>query len=355
MELKIGDKVRFLDAIGGGTVMAFQGKDMVIVLEEDGFETPVFIRKCVVIETAAPDPKPSSSDHKRSTPAAAEPKPITPSPQTPKPVSVRQPESREGEILNVSLAYLVAEGHTFQEAVFECYLINESNYALMFNYASCSGKTWTSRCAGTIEANSKLFLEEFTREAIPELEKICLQVLAYKPGGFYTFKHALSAEIRLDIVKFYKVHCFHENDFFEEDALVVSVVKNDLPERALLTDPEIIRTAMLEKKSERPRVFETLNRKPRLLEVDLHINSLLDSTAGMDAKAMLDYQLEVFRKTLDENRKLKGMKIVFIHGKGDGILRAAILNELKTKYKTFRYQDASFQEYGFGATQVTIG
>jgi dsDNA-specific endonuclease/ATPase MutS2 len=52
--------------------------------------------------------------------------------------------------------------------------------------------------------------------------------------------------------------------------------------------------------------------------------------------------------------KKKGQKIVFIHGKGEGVLRNAIIKELKSKYKTCTHQDASFQEYGFGATMVTI-
>ena len=45
---------------------------------------------------------------------------------------------------------------------------------------------------------------------------------------------------------------------------------------------------------------------------------------------------------------------MFIHGKGEGVLRQAIIHELNYKYKHFQYQDASFQEYGYGATQVTI-
>lgn len=32
----------------------------------------------------------------------------------------------------------------------------------------------------------------------------------------------------------------------------------------------------------------------------------------------------------------------------------ALLTELKNKYKHYDYQDASFREYGYGATQVTI-
>ena len=38
----------------------------------------------------------------------------------------------------------------------------------------------------------------------------------------------------------------------------------------------------------------------------------------------------------------------------DGGLRKAIIDELKRKHSNYRYQDASFQEYGFGATMVTI-
>ncbi len=45
---------------------------------------------------------------------------------------------------------------------------------------------------------------------------------------------------------------------------------------------------------------------------------------------------------------------MFIHGKGEGVLRRAIINELTYKYKSYTYQDASFQEYGYGATMVTI-
>ena len=90
------------------------------------------------------------------------------------------------------------------------------------------------------------------------------------------------------------------------------------------------------------------------MEVDLHIEELLETTAGMNAFDMLNYQLDVVRRTLDENIKYKGKKIVFIHGKGDGVLRNAIGQELRKKYPRCLSQDASFQKYGFGATMVII-
>ena len=62
----------------------------------------------------------------------------------------------------------------------------------------------------------------------------------------------------------------------------------------------------------------------------------------------------MFRKTLKEHEKKHGTKIVFIHGKGEGVLRKALVNELQYRYKQYTYQDASFREYGYGATLVTI-
>ena len=91
-----------------------------------------------------------------------------------------------------------------------------------------------------------------------------------------------------------------------------------------------------------------------LIVVDLHAGSLLETTAGMGTADILNYQLDYFRRILEENKHNKGRRIVFIHGKGEGVLRHAIVNELRYRYKNYPYQDASFQEYGYGATQVTI-
>ena len=49
MSVKIGDTVRYLNAVGGGVVTRFQGKDVVLLMAEDGFETPVLFREVVVV------------------------------------------------------------------------------------------------------------------------------------------------------------------------------------------------------------------------------------------------------------------------------------------------------------------
>ncbi len=81
----------------------------------------------------------------------------------------------------------------------------------------------------------------------------------------------------------------------------------------------------------------------------------MDTVAGMDNKAMLQRQLKEVRDVMEANSRRIGQKIVFIHGKGEGVLRRAVLDLLKKEYPTAGLQDASFREYGFGATLVTVG
>jgi hypothetical protein len=344
--MKLGDKVRFLNATGGGTVTGFQGKDIVIV-DDNGFDTPVLMRECVVIEPAK-DAQVSGSVKPVQEFAPPPPKPEAP-------IVVK--ETKEGEQITVCLAYLPMDIKRLSDTPYECYLVNDSNYFLSFNYMSRTENGWLNRATGLVEPNTKLFLEEFGKPDLNGLERICFQYIAYKKDKPFALKNPCSTELRIDTVKFYKLHSFRENDYFEDDALIYYIVRNDLPERELHISAEELEQAMREKEqAARPRKepLEKKTDKHAPLEIDLHINELLDTTAGMEAKDMLDYQLNKFREVLEENKNRKGQKIVFIHGKGDGVLKNAIINELKSKYKKYYYQDASFREYGFGATMVAI-
>lgn len=52
--MNIGDKVRFLNDIGGGKITAFRPGGIVLVEDEDGFDIPVREDEVVVIEENAP-------------------------------------------------------------------------------------------------------------------------------------------------------------------------------------------------------------------------------------------------------------------------------------------------------------
>jgi len=350
--LEIGDKVRFLNNVGGGHVTAFHGKDQVLVEDENGFDVPVLITACVVVGEAD-----KRMENREPQPYLPPVKTVAPPPPVvkAKPVEVFI-ETPQGERLNIYLAFLPATPKSFIQSNFEAYLINESNYFLYLNFMSCENNAWISRFHGLIEPDTKVFMEEIEKTSLNGLEHICVQMIAFKEGKSFGLKQALSIEIRLDTVKFYKLHCFTRNDFFEDDALVFPLVVNDQPERQTLLSASEMKDAMLTKKEERPsRILKKPAPANNVIEIDLHINQLLDSTAGMNNADMLNCQLSKFHEIIKANAAKKGQKIVFIHGKGEGVLRAAIEKELKTTYRSrCRFQDASFREYGFGASMVII-
>ena len=106
-------------------------------------------------------------------------------------------------------------------------------------------------------------------------------------------------------------------------------------------------------KSRSPRLAKQMLNDDKIV-IDLHADKLLETTTGMSSSDILEYQLDTFRRIIEQYKSQKGKKIIFIHGKGEGVLRHALIHELNYKYKHFSYQDASFREYGYGATQVTI-
>jgi DNA-nicking Smr family endonuclease len=95
-------------------------------------------------------------------------------------------------------------------------------------------------------------------------------------------------------------------------------------------------------------------RKGEVMEVDLHIHELLDNHARMSNSEIIAIQLEHFERTLRiaENRKLG--RVVYIHGIGQGVLRAEIRKMLNQYYPHCEFMDAPYSHYGYGATEVRI-
>lgn len=63
------------------------------------------------------------------------------------------------------------------------------------------------------------------------------------------------------------------------------------------------------------------------ISVDLHIEAI-PGGRSIPKGQQLQFQLETFRKVMRQSLSHKGMTITFIHGIGDGILKAAIRKEL---------------------------
>ncbi len=233
-KMKIGDRVRFLDAQGGGIIKGFDSNGLVMVEDEDGFEIPTLASQCVVVN--------QEDDDRQAGNAPIHQAPLTRA-------------------------------------------------------------------------------QKAAREAMTEADK-----LKEENGQLKTRIHELEAEINTLKLQLLKVQYQTAEQQKQGKGGVHQAIK---------TNPyEVLRNG--------------------IIEVDLHINQLIDSTAGMNNGDILRHQIHVFRQTMDSYKHAKGQKIVFIHGKGEGVLRKAVIDELRMHYPKCEYQDASFQQYGFGATMVIV-
>ena len=395
--MNIGDKVRFLNTTGGGRIAGFQGKDLVLVCDDDGFEIPTLRSEIVVIETDNYNlvRKPVPSKERASTSesdglshtsikaalaahaAAAnatdsgfstedsvgddsEPadKDITFQP--------RPLERRGADQVNFYIGFLPVDSRSLSQTEFEVYLINDSNLYVRFLLLMQEGEQYSLRHEGLVLPNQKLQLDTIGHSDLPQWERLTFQLLAYKADKPFALKSPMNITLRVDGTKFYKLHSFALSDFFTDPALVRPLVADDRPaqsvsiaaemvEEALIT-PEVVRQAPERPKRQPARQTDrsAVMDKNAIVEVDLHATALLDSTRGLTNVDILTVQIKAFHDTMRQYAKDKGRRIVFIHGKGEGVLRATLLKELKQNYRHCTHQDASFREYGFGATMVTV-
>ena len=345
---EIGDRVRFLNTTGGGVVKRIEGN--IAYVDDDGFETPTLLKELVVVAPAE-----ETARKVAATAEAVEAAPVATAPAAQPAVE----ETPEGEKLNIVLAYEPVDVKHLSTSGFDTYLVNDSNYYLYFTYMTRSDTAsgWTTRYAGLVEPSMQVFLEQITPGDLAGMDRLAVQIMAFKMQKEFKLKNPVGIEMPLPGAKFFKLHCFRPSTYFDNDVLKIDLVINDAPRARQIVDSGSLEQALKEKKmADRPAKKPVTKRtvRPEVIEVDLHINQLLDNTAGLSNADMLNIQVDEFRRVMDENLRHKGQKIVFVHGKGEGVLRQALLKELKYRYKSCRVQDASFREYGFGATQVTI-
>ena len=91
-----------------------------------------------------------------------------------------------------------------------------------------------------------------------------------------------------------------------------------------------------------------------VLEVDLHIEKLVGNKNSLMNGEMIEIQLRKVNQVLSEKRNKRGLKIVFIHGNGKGVLRNEIIKFLKKNFPALKFSDASMQKYGIGALEVQL-
>lgn len=110
----------------------------------------------------------------------------------------------------------------------------------------------------------------------------------------------------------------------------------------------------LQKEIPKPRSFvkekKSKHENP-VPEFDLHIEKLVKNYKGMNNYEILTLQSETAKRHIEFAIRNRIPKIVFIHGVGEGILKSE-LDFLLGRYEMITFQDANYQKYGLGATEV---
>ena len=219
---KTGDMVRFLNSTGGGRITRIEGK--IAYVEEDGFETPVLLSELVVVLPAGHEPKAKMFDQsafdegKKATRENPKMKAAEPDPE-PLPVV----ETERGDRLNVVLGFEPENIKDLSRTKIAAVLVNDSNYFLQFNLMvrDEEAKGWKNLYQGEVSPNELIDCAVFTHDNISEMERIVFQAIAYKKGKPFEVKYPINVSRKIDLTKFFKVHCFRPGVYFDTPVIEV--------------------------------------------------------------------------------------------------------------------------------------
>ena len=345
MQFKKGDKVRFLNETGDATVVKLLGNGQVLVETSEGFEYPYPAAQLVPVApiertTVAKPAEAPSSIEKSST---AHPS-----------VPVANNRFPDG----IFLAF-VPQHQAFPSAgKIDLVLYNHSDYDIYYTLSLKDGRDWICIESGALRPRAKKQVETLTPQDIDNWGQLKTDVLFFS-GDAYEHIAPVSVVTKLSGVKFFKDNTFSQHALTGNKAWVdeVFLLFEEAPEpEARPITNEDIRRMMLEKESRtsgKKASVPHLKNQSLHKEVDLHIEELLDNWSGMSNGQLLDIQLKRVVKELDEAIATHMRSIVFIHGVGNGRLKQEVRRVI-AGYKNVRFHDASFQRYGFGATEVEI-
>lgn len=323
MEFNIGDRVSFLNEIGGGVIVSIKDKQTVMVSDDDGFVSPYLIKRLVKINI----------------------------PKVAKENDFQLPISNK-EQHQISLLFVPKDNSNLMQSDLDLYLVNNSGYHFYFELYFYESDKVLKFASNQINDGMTQLIKTIKREEIEMYCKLRFQCIfndVKKMEPMYPF----SQMINIKASKFYKESSYYFSGFVNNNALVYQLASKEDINR--LKQPIFeVNDLPLEKEF---KVIEKQSKPNHYLrkdeEVDLHISELLEHQIGLSAIQMLQVQMSVFKKELEKAIQLNYASITFIHGIGKGVLKESILDELK-EYKGIKFYPASFQKYGNGATKVEI-
>ena len=346
MKLRIGDKVRYLNEVGEGRVIKIIDDKTVEILNEFGFEVPVLEKELVPVDVAETEFVNREHEEKHIE------------------VDNNIEEIKQTDVFEEELPDVVSNdtevllGVIKDESVYKSYIINDSEYNLFVNIYQQKDDVFNNIFSSKLEAGMKENFIEYKTNEIKDGINYIFQII-FIAKSQKSVQSPIEKSIVIPAVKFFKQGTFKENDYFHEDALIQPIFVYGLKDEVeKLTQQDIQK--IIAQKQESEKYTAELSKKYKtqksneIMEVDLHIQEVLDDFKGLSNTEMLMAQMQKFHSEIKVAIEKRVSKVVFIHGVGNGTLKNEVRKSLQQDYKKYKFQDASFKEYGFGATMVYI-
>lgn len=328
MKLRIGDKVRFLNEVGEGVVTRFKDRETVFVEMPDGFEIPYLTKHLVPIHTE-----------------------LILNPE------VENIDMVVENVLSDCVYFIIEPDHEMPLLVsdFKMYLFNSSAYNINYTYSIKDGAYFQTLKHGELGAYQKVFLKQIKKNFFTEYAYHKIECLFYK-----NTQH--KSQIPLAEILFINDRIIAQSSLVKHNefkqAVYAFILKDDFMDKEIieqrLNEEDLTRLRSIKEFKQPVKTSVAKQRiKDLTKEIDLHIEELIDSHSGLTNAQILGIQLERFEKELQYCLANGIKKLILIHGVGNGKLKQEIIAILKT-VDGISYYDASYKDYGFGATEVRI-
>ncbi len=348
MDLKVGDRVKFLNEEGGGVVSEIIDDKTVNVTIEDGFDIPTL--KSNLIKTGAadgeaqgsgaapqiPDTDPEVRQRARQQAAA---KPVQP---------------QHGMQKGVYLVFQTEAGKPALTGKLDVYILNNTDYEVFYALYPEQGGELRLLKHGLLLRNHREFLDSLQVDELNRWSSGMYQMVFTDQT-----KEPLAPandKFRLHPKRFYKEDNYRSYPGWNSPVFAYNLTRPDLLPKAAEVAGDMISSAQEKQTGKvvsRTAIIDKHKTGDNEAKVDLHIEQLIDDYQRMNSMEILNTQLSYFRRVLESALINNIQKLVVIHGVGAGILKAEIRRELQ-EYDYIEVHDAPIAEYGVGATIARI-
>ncbi|MBR0177352.1 MAG: DUF2027 domain-containing protein [Bacteroidales bacterium] len=356
-EFKIGDKVNFLSTVGGGKVTKIIDSRMVMVEVEDGFEIPTLNTDLVLDYRSMPAPSKQQQTVDK----------VQKEVQAKQLLDQQQTEdarkgglrrfAKEAEKEGVYMAFVPHEQQWLLTGPLDVVLVNHTPYEMLYTFTIKEEDKFTNVDFGQIDKYEKIVIETVSRDDLEYWLNGVVQAV-------FTTETSDSVLLPLNAP-----FALRTGRFLKEGSYVPSGVLGEKSVMICLSDLVALRhgdgdfTKIMKEGIGSHAAAKTLVKQEAPIDkhktapgeavVDLHIGELVDNILGLSSHDMFKIQTDYFKRMLDSAIASDYNKVTFIHGVGNGVLKNAIIEELKNYHDT-ENRMASIAKFGVGAVDVLI-